>query len=392
MSQQANQRLALREAHRLVVKVGTHVVTTEDSELAVARVANIVQGLAQERKAGRDVVLVTSGAVGMGMRLLGLRQRPRSLGLRQACAAVGQGHLMAAYADAFAKQGVLAAQVLLTQEDLGDRDRALCVRTTLMRWLELGAVPVLNENDSVSIRELVEYQRRQGSEPPSRVFGDNDGLAARVAVTLAADLLVLLTNVDGLFTANPKSDPKAQRIAMLEAIDDAALGRAAGSSSGGTGGMLSKLEAARLATGEGTSVVIANGEEPGILAKVLAGDDVGTLIPTPDRRRARLRYIAVASPKFGVLVLNEGALRALEEGKASLLPVGVTAVEGSFDKGDVVEIHDGSGRVRGRGMVNYDADACRKLAGRQSDEIDSILGYRGYDALITRDNLVMGAA
>jgi glutamate 5-kinase len=392
MSQQANQRLALREAHRLVVKVGTHVVTTEDSELAVARVANIVQGLAQERKAGRDVVLVTSGAVGMGMRLLGLRQRPRSLGLRQACAAVGQGHLMAAYADAFAKQGVLAAQVLLTQEDLGDRDRALCVRTTLMRLLELGAVPVLNENDSVSIRELVEYQRRQGSEPPTRVFGDNDGLAARVAVTLAADLLVLLTNVDGLFTANPKSDPKAQRIAMLEAIDDAALGRAAGSSSGGTGGMLSKLEAARLATGEGTSVVIANGEEPGILAKVLAGDDVGTLIPTPDRRRARLRYIAVASPKFGVLVLNEGALRALEKGKASLLPVGVTAVEGSFDKGDVVEIHDGSGRVRGRGMVNYDADACRKLAGRQSDEIDSILGYRGYDALITRDNLVMGAA
>jgi glutamate 5-kinase len=392
MSQQANQRFVLREAHRLVVKVGTHVVTTENSELAVARVANIVQGLAQERKAGRDVVLVTSGAVGMGMRLLGLGQRPRSLGLRQACAAVGQGHLMAAYADAFAKQGVLAAQVLLTQEDLGDRDRALCVRTTLMRLLELGAVPVLNENDSVSIRELVEYQRRQGNSPPTRVFGDNDGLAARVAVTLAADLLVLLTNVDGLFTANPKSDPSAQRIAMLEDIDDAALGRASGSSSGGTGGMLSKLEAARLATGEGTSVVIANGEEPDILARVLAGDDVGTLIATPDRRRARLRYIAVASPKFGVLVLNEGALRALEKGKASLLPVGVTAVEGSFDKGDVVEIHDGSGRVRGRGMVNYDADACRKLAGRQSDEIDSILGYRGYDALITRDNLVMGVA
>ena len=392
MSQQANQRLVLREAHRLVVKVGTHVVTTEDSELAVARVANLVHGLAQERKAGRDVVLVTSGAVGMGMRLLGLRQRPRSLGLRQACAAVGQGHLMAAYADAFAKQGVLAAQVLLTQEDLGDRDRALCVRTTLMRLLELNAVPVLNENDSVSIRELVEYQRRQGSAPPTRVFGDNDGLAARVAVALAADLLVLLTNVDGLFTANPKSDPSAQRIAMLEDIDDAALGRASGSSSGGTGGMLSKLEAARLATGEGTSVVIANGEEPDILAKILAGDDVGTLVPTPDRRRARLRYIAVASPKFGVLVLNEGALRALEKGKASLLPVGVTAVEGSFDKGDVVEIHDGSGRVRGRGMVNYDADACRKLAGKQSDEIDSVLGYRGYDALITRDNLVMGVA
>ena len=366
------------------------MVTNQSSELAVGRVTALVEELARERKAGRDVVLVTSGAVGMGMRLLGLGQRPRSLGLRQACAAVGQGHLMAAYADAFAKQGVIAAQVLLTQEDLGDRDRALCVRTTLMRLLELGAVPVLNENDSVSIRELVEYQRRSGATPATKVFGDNDGLAARVAVTLDADLLVLLTNVDGLFTANPKTDPTAERIALLAEVDEGALGRASGSSSGGTGGMTSKLEAARLATAEGTSVVIANGGEPSVVAKILAGEDVGTLIPTPDRRRARLRYIAVASRRFGALVLNEGALRALEKGKASLLPVGVVIVEGSFDKGDVVEIRDGSGRVRGRGMVNYDADACRKLAGRQSDEIDTILGYRGYDALITRDNLVMG--
>jgi glutamate 5-kinase len=327
----------------------------------------------------------------MGMRLLGLRQRPRSLGLRQACAAVGQGHLMAAYSDAFAKHGIIAAQVLLTQEDLGDRDRALCVRTTLMRLLELGAVPVLNENDSVSIRELVEYKRSQGAETPGKVFGDNDGLAARVAVTLDADLLVLLTNVDGLLTANPKLDPTAKRIPFLDSVDESALGRASGSSGGGTGGMASKLEAARLATTEGTSVVIANGGEATVLEKILAGEDTGTLIPTPDRRRARLRFIAVASKKHGALVLNEGALRALEKSKASLLPVGVTGVEGSFDKGDVVEIHDGSHRVRGRGMVNYDSDACRKLAGRHSDEIDAVLGYRGYDAIITRDNLVMGA-
>ena len=390
MSQEAQARTALHEAHRLVVKLGTAVVTTEESELAVARIENLALGLAKERKAGRDVVLVTSGAVGMGMRLLGLGQRPRSLGLRQACAAVGQGHLMAAYAEAFAKHGVIAAQVLLTQEDLGDRDRALCVRTTLMRLLELGAVPVLNENDSVSIRELVEYKRSQGAEIPGKVFGDNDGLAARVAVTLDADLLVLLTNVDGLFTANPKQDPTARRIAFLDRVDESAMGRASGTSGGGTGGMMSKLEAARLATGEGTTVVIANGGEPSVLERILAGADIGTLIPTPDPRRARLRFIAVASRKHGVLVLNEGALRALEKGKASLLPVGVIAVEGSFDKGDVVEIHDGSRRVRGRGMVNYDADACRKLAGRQSDEIDAILGYRGYDAIITRDNLVMG--
>jgi glutamate 5-kinase len=390
MGQENTVRDTLRETHRLVVKVGTRVVTTEDSDLATGRIANLVEGIARERRAGREVVLVTSGAVGMGMRRLGLRQRPRSLGLRQACAAVGQGQLMAAYAEAFGGQGLIAAQVLLTQEDLGDRDRALCVRTTLMRLLELGAVPVLNENDSVSVRELVEYQRRQGEETPLRVFGDNDGLAARVAVALDADLLVLLTNVDGLYTANPKVDPAARRIPLLESIDGDALRAASGASSGGTGGMLSKLEAARLATAEGTTVVIADGSAPNVLAKILAGEDTGTVIPTPDRRRSRLRFIAVASRRFGVLVANEGALRALEKGKASLLPVGVVAVEGTFDKGDVVEIHDGSGRVRGRGMVNYDADACRKLAGRRSDDIDAILGYRGYDALITRDNLVMG--
>jgi glutamate 5-kinase len=390
MSQDIAARAILREAHRLVVKVGTHVVTTGDSELAAGRLANLVEGLAAERKAGRDVVLVTSGAVGMGMRLLGLRGRPRSLGLRQACAAVGQGKLMAAYADAFSKQGLIVAQVLLTQEDLGDRDRALCIRTTLMRLLELGAVPVLNENDSVSIRELVEYQRLTGTATPERVFGDNDGLAARVAVALDADLLVLLTNVDGLFTSNPKLDPGARRVSLLAEVDGDALRCAGGASGGGTGGMMSKLEAAKVATSEGTTVVIANGSEEGVIGRILAAEDIGTLIPTADRRRARLRFIAVASKKFGALVLNDGALRALERAKASLLPVGVVAVEGSFDKGDVVELHDGSGRVRGRGMVNYDADACRKLAGRQSEEIDVILGYRGYDALITRDNLVMG--
>ena len=194
MSLETTARATLRQAHRLVVKVGTHVVTNEESELATGRVTDLVLGLAGERKAGREVVLVTSGAVGMGMRLLGLRQRPRSLGLRQACAAVGQGRLMAAYAEAFGKQGLIAAQVLLTQEDLGDRDRALCVRTTLMRLLELGAVPVLNENDSVSIRELVEYQRRLGADPPTRVFGDNDGLSAHVAVALDAATTLLALN------------------------------------------------------------------------------------------------------------------------------------------------------------------------------------------------------
>jgi glutamate 5-kinase len=297
---------------------------------------------------------------------------------------------MGYYAKAFANLGVVAAQVLLTHDDLGDRDRALCLRTTLMRLLELGSIPVLNENDSVSVRELVEYRRREGAEVSAPVFGDNDGLSARVAVALDADLLVMLSNVDGLLTANPAVDPNAQRIPELPSVDEQALARAMGSSNAGTGGMGSKLEAARLATAEGTAVVIANGGSPDILDKIIAGHDVGTLIPPTEWRRARWRHIAITGRRQGALVVNPGALRALVEHKASLLPIGVTGVEGSFDKGELVEIRDGSGRVHGRGLVNYDADACRKLAGRHSDEIDTILGYRGYDALITRDNLVMG--
>lgn len=392
-------RRELGNAHRIVVKLGTHVVTHDGIELALGRLMAIVESLARLRRGppGREVVLVSSGAVGLGMRVLGLKERPRSLGLRQACAAVGQGHLIETYTRAFAQLGVTTAQVLLTQEDLGDRDRALCVRTTLMRLLELGVVPVLNENDSVSVKELVEYRRSQGHsdgaspEPGKPVFGDNDGLSARVAVALDADLLVLLTNVGGMFTANPATDPTARRISELGAIDPATLAMAAGGSSGGTGGMASKLEAAQLAVNEGTAVLIASGAEPRVLERALAGEDLGTLISSSERRGARWRRIALSGRHRGALVVNDGALRALIEKKASLLPIGVTAVEGKFEKGDVVEIRDGSGRVHGRGLVNYDTAACRKLAGHQSEEIEQLLGWRGYDAVVTRDNLVMGA-
>lgn len=387
---QARQQLA--EAHRIVVKVGTHVVTHDGVELALGRMMEIVESLARLRHAGREVVLVSSGAVGMGMRVLGLKDRPRSLGLRQACAAVGQGHLMGLYTQAFGQLDLTAAQVLLTQEDLADRDRALCLRTTLMRLLELGVVPVLNENDSVSVAELIDFRRGTGAAVAvTSGFGDNDGLSARVAVSLDADLLVLLTNVGGLYTGNPKTDPAAVRISELAGVDEATLARADGTSEGGTGGMASKLAAAQLASAEGTAVLIAPGAEPRVIERALLGEDVGTLIAVGERRPARIRHIAVAARHRGALVVNEGALKALASEKASLLPIGVVAVEGSFDKGDVVEIRDGSGRVHGRGLVNYPAEACRKLAGRHSDDIDAILGWRGYDALITRDNLVMGA-
>lgn len=383
------QRTDLGAARRLVVKLGTAVVTRDGFELALGRLYGIVEELGRLHRDGASIMLVTSGAVGMGTRVLGLAARPSSLGLRQACAAVGQSHLMALYSQALAQLGVVAAQVLLTQEDLADRDRALCLRTTLLRLLELRTLPVLNENDSVSVRELVEHLGTPGDDSQT-AFGDNDGLSARVAVALDADLLVLMTNVDGLYTANPAHDASATRIPACVGVDPELDALARGRSSGGTGGMASKLEAARLATEAGCPVLILDGTRPGALTQALRGDDVGTVLWPITPRRARRQDIAIGRAHQGALVVNAGALGALTQRKASLLPIGVLRVEGEFLRGDVVEIRDGSGRVHGRGVVNYDADACRALAGHHSTEIDRILGFRGYDALVTRDNLVLG--
>jgi glutamate 5-kinase len=372
-------------ARRIVIKLGTGVVTHPEAGLALGRLSSLVEAACDLHRQGREVIVVSSGAVGMGQRILGLPQRPDSLGLRQACAAVGQGQLIALYTQLFGQLGVKAAQVLLIQEDLADRDRALCVRTTLMRLLELGVVPILNENDSVSVRELIEYRREQGGAG----FGDNDGLSARVAVAIDADLLVMLTDVDGLYTANPRTDPEARRISELAEVDEEALARTAGASAGGTGGMTSKLEAARLASRAGIGVLITSGHLPGALVAALAGEDRGTYVPPAQRRSAHRRQIASGGAARGGLVVNDGAIAALHERKASLLPIGLVRVEGDFARGDVVEIRDGSGRVHGRGLVNYAAEECRRLIGRHSREIAGVLGFCGYDEVVTRDNLAL---
>ena len=368
----------------MVVKLGTGVVTHGGDGVALGRLHGIIEDLAGLRRRGVEVVLVSSGSVSMGAKALGLHERPRSLGVRQACAAVGQGQLLALYGQAFGQLGITVAQVLLTQDDLADRDRALCLRTTLLRLLELGTVPVLNENDSVSVRELIEH-RKEALEG----FGDNDGLSALLAVAIDADALVLLTDVDGLHTANPATDANAQRIDALEGIDPATRERARGTSSTGTGGMASKLDAAATATEAGIPTLILSGKTSAAVSQALGGASLGTVVWPRDRKSARRRHIAVTAPHRGALVANAGALAALRDHKASLLPVGVVEVQGHFERGDVVELRDDSGRVHGRGLVNYDADACRAIAGRQSTDIATILGYRGYDAVITRDNLAL---
>ncbi|HEY8377361.1 MAG TPA: glutamate 5-kinase [Nannocystis sp.] len=382
-------RREVAAARRIIIKLGTGVITHPEAGLALGRLSSLVEEVCDLHRQGREVILVSSGAVGMGQRVLGLGKRPDSLGLRQACAAVGQGQLIALYTQLFAQLGVKVAQVLLIQEDLADRDRALCVRTTLMRLLELGVVPILNENDSVSVRELIEYRRGQGAAGPGLEFGDNDGLSARVAVAVDADLLVMLTDVDGLYTANPRTDPEARRISELRDVDEEALARTAGTSAGGTGGMTSKLEAARLASRAGIGALITSGRLPGALVAALAGEDRGTYVPPALRRSAHRRQIVYGGPARGALVVNDGAIAALHGRKASLLPVGLVAVEGDFARGDIVEIRDGSGRVHGRGLVNYTADECRRVAGRHSREIAGVLGFCGYDELVTRDNMAL---
>ncbi|MBL4683053.1 MAG: glutamate 5-kinase [Nannocystaceae bacterium] len=386
-------RKALSGVQRIVIKLGTGVVTRDGVELALGRLYSIVEDIAALIAAGQSVLLVSSGAVGMGLRALGHRQRPTSLGQRQAYAAIGQGKLMALYTQAFAQEDITVAQVLLTQEDLADRDRALCLRTTLTRLLELGTLPILNENDSVSVRELIEHRDDSPSDAGDGnhqfAFGDNDGLSARVAIGMDADLLVLMSDVDGVCTGNPSVDPDARRIAELRGIDEATLALASGASAGGTGGMLSKLQAARTAAEAGTAVLILDGGMPRALARAMAGEDIGTIVWPTTPRKARRQRIAHGRPQRGALVINDGALAALVERKASLLPVGVTAVDGAFVRGDVVEIRDVSGRVHGRGIANYDAPQCTALAGHRSEDIDRVVGFRGDDALVSRDNLVL---
>ncbi len=403
---QSDTRKLLGTAERILVKVGTQVVTHNGVDFALGRIFGIVEELGRLHKRGKQVLLVSSGAVGMGMRELCIDSNngTLSLGMRQACAAVGQGRLMALYAEAFGHLGISTAQVLLSQDDIADRERALCLRTTLLRLLELGVVPVLNENDSVSVRELIEQHPKESSETSSSplkghvkgghheamAFGDNDGLSALVARNINADLLVLLTNVPALYNKNPAVHDDAERIDHLVGVQPEVLEFArTGVSHGGSGGMSSKLHAAKLVSDAGAHTVIASGDAPLVLSRILDGECIGTHISPPVQRKHRHRFIT-SSVHCGALVVNAGALDAMSNRKASLLPIGLMAVEGDFKHGDVVEIRDEQGRVHGRGLVNYGAQECRQLCGRHSSDIDKILGWRGYNAIITRVNVVLG--
>jgi glutamate 5-kinase len=362
-----------------VVKVGTSVLTDSQGTLDPARVHHLAEQISAVLDSGRKVALVSSGAVGAGIGQLGLLRRPDNLRQLQAAAAIGQAYLIRAYDEGLRRHGRHAAQLLLTHEDFDSRPRYLNMRNTLNALFEYNAVPIINENDTISVDEIK--------------FGDNDRLAAMVTNLLQAPLLVILSVVDGLYATDPVIHCRTEQvpIPLVPQIDGQVLSLAGSSRSAhGTGGMQSKLAAARLVTQAGGSVIIASGTLPNPLTRILAGEPVGTLfLARGQTHRARKRWIGLTARPRGHFVVDAGARRALESGFKSLLAIGIVDVVGEFEKGDVVGIRDASGQEFARGLTNYPTSDARTIRGLHTHLVRQALGAASYDEVIHRDNLVL---
>ena len=373
----ADRRSDFPRIRRVVVKIGSALITGDGTGLDRASLTQWARQIAELRNQGFAVVLVSSGAVAEGMHRLGMSERPAALHLVQATAAVGQMGLIQAYEQEFARHGLHAAQVLLTHDDLADRVRYLNARSTMQALLELGVIPVVNENDTVANDEIR--------------LGDNDTLGALVANLLVADLLLILTDQQGLFDRDPRADPDAQLVSEGRASDLALLGYVSSRFGRlGRGGMATKLYAAERAARSGTHTVIAYGREPEIISRVVAGERIGTWL-RPDREplAARKRWLADQLHSKGELWLDAGAVRVLRESGRSLLAVGVVRAEGPFRRGDLVTCKGPDGQAVARGLCNYASDEVQRIHGQRADKIAAILGYVAEPELIHRDNLVL---
>jgi len=384
----AAERKFLREAKRIVVKVGTNVVTRPGGELAIGTIHAIIEEIVALVRSGRQVILVTSGAIGLGMNRLGFEERPALLALRQACAAVGQGQLMALYDQGFGRLGVATAQVLLTEDDFSNRIRYLNLRNAIHELLRLGVVPIVNENDTVSTTEI------EGESGAERVvpFGDNDMLSALLASKMDADTLVILSDVEGLYDRAPAKGNRAKRIPIVATFGPEIEALAGGGAGRGRGGIRTKLEATRVATSCGVRAVIACGERPNVLRDIFAGRDVGTLFPPRAKLSGRKRWIAFATSPAGSVAVNDGARTALVDRNASLLWAGIERIAGHFERGDVISIQDAAGREFARGIANYPSTVARKLAGKQSAQLSQIVDEIHDDVLVARDNIAITRA
>ena len=365
-------------AEKIVVKVGTRVLTDPQGKLDLERIGSLAEQLTSIAESGRQVVLVSSGAVGAGMNRLGMNSRPADVATLQAIAAVGQTDLMQTYQRLFNEHGRIAAQVLLTANELDDRVSYLNVRNTLLELLELNVIPVVNENDTVSVDEL------------QTTFGDNDQLAGLVTNLLGAQLLIILSDVDGLYTGCPDAED-SELVSTVTSLNSTIAGYVQESSGGlGTGGMGSKLNAVRMVTSAGENAVIANGREQNVLTRVLAGETVGTLFVAEGKTISPWkRWLRYSAQTQGTITLDDGACAAIQKGGSSLLAIGIAGLEGHFNKGDVVQLCDISGQQLARGLSNYNSDELHKIRGHRSEEFQNILGQCPYDEVIHRDNLAL---
>jgi len=364
-------------ARRLVVKIGSRVLTGEDGNLDQQLITHLAEQIADIRRIGKEVVIVSSGAIAAGRQALGLSERPRTIPQKQAAAAVGQTRLMRSYEEAFARFGYTTGQLLLTREDLADRQRFLNARAALDAILEYGAIPIINENDTVIVDEIK--------------FGDNDNLSALVTSLTEAQLLVILTDIDGFYNADPRNNPEAQLVPLVRTITrEVELAAGGSGSTVGTGGMATKIAAAKKAGRSGVATVMINGKQRDIITHTLAGAAVGTLFLPPKKSlNRRKHWIAYTLRPSGKIIVDKGAREVLSRQGKSLLPSGIVAIEGKFGRGSSVRICDTAGVEFARGIVDYSQREVAMLAGRQSSEIEDILGYRYSDEIIHRDNLVI---
>ena len=369
-------RAELARCRRVVVKVGSSLLAPPQGGVHAQRFAQLARDVAELIEQGKQIILVSSGAVALGLRRLAIEQRPRSIPEKQAAAAVGQIELCRRYQVAFQRRGLHVGQLLLTHVGLAERELFLNARHTLHQLLASRAVPLINENDSVATEELR--------------FGDNDHLSALVTNVAGAELLVLLTDIDAFYD-RPPQEPGARRVPELDDVTEALLERTGPAVSGvGTGGMRSKLNAARTAAHFGAATVIADGRRAGILQRILAGEDVGTLVrPSLQQISSRKHWIAYSLKPRGKLHLDAGATRALREGGRSLLPIGVVAVEGRFGVGDLVSCCDPASKEVARGLSSYSSDDTERIKGQRSPRIHELLGYSNGDEIIHRDDLVL---
>lgn len=374
----------ITQANRIIIKFGTNILTNEEGDVSLPRVYSFIEDVSKLKKSGKEVILVTSGAVGLGKKKLGLDSTD-AVAMKQACAAIGQGKLMSIYESAFDEYNIVVAQILLTEDDFSQRKKYLSLRTTLNKLLELNVIPIINQNDTVSTIELDELY-----EDMQVCFSDNDKLSALVASELDADLLVILSDIDGLYDSNPKKNPDAKIIPVVEQVTQEILNYGEDASAGGRGGMKTKLEAARVVTRSGGTVLIVNGKTPSVIHEVFSGPEIGTIfLPGDEMLSGKKRWIGYATNVLGKLIVNYGAKKAILEKETSLLPVGLVNVINEFKKGEVVSILDENEREIARGIVNYSSEDCKKLIGTHSDDIVKILGYKNYDAIITRDNITI---